>query len=246
MSNSRSKYENYATYSTYTGLSESEKNEVVHERFSNQQPPINASNFSVDQSRHEIRQAQGLPSQGMIPQGMIPQGMMPQGGMHQQGMQQGGMPQGMPQQGMPHGGMQQGGMQQGMPQGMTGASMPEAPHRLRIIDTSKMYELLSNPAHFFVKQQPLRLFIKISTSWCKPCLKISPEIKDLSNNPKYAGVLFLEVNGDELMQDDKLSSKLRVSAVPSFFGFVAGKQVGFEAGVMMKDIVALCDKIATI
>ena len=106
-----------------------------------------------------------------------------------------------------------------------------------------MYELLTNPAHFFVQQQPLRLFIKVSTSWCGPCQKIAPEIKALSNNPKYAGILFLEVNGDELVQDDKLASKLRVSAVPSFFGFVAGKQVGFETGVLMKDIVGLLDKI---
>ena len=122
----------------------------------------------------------------------------------------------------------------------------EFPHRVKQIDTTKMYELLSNPAHFFVQQQPLRMFIKVSTSWCKPCVKIAPEIKALSNNPKYAAILFLEVNGDDLMHDDKLSAKLRVSAVPSFFGFVAGKQVGFEAGTIMNDIIALCDKIVSV
>jgi thiol-disulfide isomerase/thioredoxin len=200
MSSSRTKYENYATYSTYAG---SEKNEpVVNERFSNQ-PPIPP----------QIRQAsQSQPSQQ---QGQ-PQGMQ-QGQLQPQGMQQ-----------------QQGQQQQ------------EFPHRVKYIDTAKMYELLSNPAHFFVQQQPLRLFIKVSTSWCKPCQMIAPEIKALSNDPKYAGILFVEVNGDELIQDDKLSSKLRVSAVPSFFGFVAGKQVGFEAGIIMKDIVALCDKIINV
>jgi thiol-disulfide isomerase/thioredoxin len=96
----------------------------------------------------------------------------------------------------------------------------------------------------------MRVFIKVFTDWCKPCKKIEPEIKAISMY--YPSVFFLEVNGDELMQSEKLSSKLKVSSVPSFFGFVATadssgnrymKQVGFMTGVDMNEIKTLCDKI---
>ena len=124
-------------------------------------------------------------------------------------------------------------------------------HRVHKVSTDKMYDLLSNPSTFFSQTgQPMRMFIKVFTDWCKPCKKIEPEIKSISMY--YPSVLFLEVNGDELMQSEKLSTKLKVSSVPSFFGFVATadssgnrymKQVGFMTGVDMNEIKALCDKI---
>jgi thiol-disulfide isomerase/thioredoxin len=141
------------------------------------------------------------------------------------------------QQGQPQGQPQS---QQGQPQGQ-----PQPHGRVRMIPTDKMYELLANPAHFAVQNQPLRLFIKVSTTWCKPCTIIAPRIQELSMDPAYANVLFLEVDGDELVKDERLSSKLLVSAVPSFFGFVGGKQIGRSAGTDMSEIRGLCDKIAS-
>ena len=128
----------------------------------------------------------------------------------------------------------------------------QSSHRVYKMSTDKLYDVLTNKPMFFSQQtgQPLRVFIKVFTDWCKPCKKIEPEIKAISIN--YPSVFFFEVNGDELMQNEKLASLLKVSSVPSFFGFVAMqdssgdryiKQVGFMTGVDMTEIKTLCDKI---
>jgi len=85
--------------------------------------------------------------------------------------------------------------------------------------------------------------IKISTEWCGPCKKIAPFLHELSVHPDHNDILFIEVDGDELMQHPKLASVLPVSAVPSFFGFVAGKKVAFMTGIDQNEIVDFCKKI---
>lgn len=227
---SRQKYEGYATYATYNGGDASSTNQNTPpqqsqpssmERFSNAPPPINPP------------PPQAYPSSQMIRS--VAQPMNGPSNLYDQRPSQGPPPQN-PQQGPPQNSQQP--IQQ---------IQEDIPHRIRTIPVDKLYELLSNKSHFFIQnQQPLRIFIKISTDWCKPCLKIKPEVKKISMNPKYASILFVELNGDELTQHEKLSSKLKVSAVPSFFGFVAGQQVGFMAGADVNDIVKLCDKIASV
>lgn len=233
---SRQKYEGYATYSTYNGgdatppPQQSQPSSL--ERFSNAPPPVNPPPPQAYPSQMIRSVAQPMNGPTNLYDQRPSQGLPPQQGPPQQYPQQGGPPQkqGPPQQ-----------SQQGPP------AENDIPHRIRTIPVDKLYELLSNKSHFFIQnQQPLRIFIKISTDWCKPCIKIKPEVKKISMNPKYASILFVELNGDELTQHEKLSSKLKVSAVPSFFGFVAGQQVGFMAGADVNDIVKLCDKIVSV
>jgi thiol-disulfide isomerase/thioredoxin len=252
---SRQKYEGYATYSNYNGGNPSQPaqaqsqpppsqqpqqpqqppqqplSQPVNERFSNVPPQLNQTDHQYPSSMiRTVNQGPSLnygeanPQQGQSQMGM--QAPPPYPPQVQPPPQQ--YPQQQPQMGM-----------QAPPQ------QQEMPHRVRLIDADKMCELLSNSAHFFTQnKQPLRLFIKVSTNWCKPCIKIKPEIHNLSMNPAYANILFLEVDGDELTKHAQLPTKLRVSAVPSFFGFIAGQQVGFVAGTNMDEINGLCNKIA--
>jgi thiol-disulfide isomerase/thioredoxin len=230
------KYDGYATYSTYNSSEKSStSNATVTERFSNPPPPQTFPTPPQNQPVYNGSQIRANP-QNMLEDRRIYQESPPNGN--------GGMSGGS---GGPNGGMSGPGPSHSV------QNQPEQPsqHRVHKVSTDKMYDLLTNPSTFFSQTgQPMRVFIKVFTDWCKPCKKIEPEIKSISMY--YPSVFFLEVNGDELMQSEKLSSKLKVSSVPSFFGFVATadssgnrymKQVGFMTGVDMTEIKTLCDKI---
>ena len=237
------KYDGYATYSTYNSSEKSTtSNASVTERFSNPPPPQTFPTPPQNQPVYNGSQIRANP-QNMLEDRRIYQESPPNGNMNGQGMSGPGPTGGMSGPG-PNG------------QGMTGPgptqmSPEQSQHRVHKVSTDKMYDLLTNPSTFFSQNgQPMRVFIKVFTDWCKPCKKIEPEIKAISMY--YPAVFFLEVNGDELMQSEKLSSKLKVSSVPSFFGFVATadssgnrymKQVGFMTGIDMNEIKTLCDKI---
>ena len=250
------KYDGYATYSTYNSSEKSTtSNATVTERFSNPPPPQTFPTPPQNQPVYNGSQIRSNP-QNMLEDRRIYQESPPNGNMNGPGPN-GGMNGPGPNGGMngpgPNGGMNGPGPNGGMtgPGPNQSQMSPEQPHRVHKVSTDKMYDLLTNPSNFFSQNgQPMRVFIKVFTDWCKPCKKIEPEIKAISMY--YPSVFFLEVNGDELMQSEKLSSKLKVSSVPSFFGFVATsdssgnrymKQVGFMTGVDMNEIKTLCDKI---
>jgi len=239
------KYDGYATYSTYNSSEKSTtSNASVTERFSNPPPPQTFPTPPQNQPVYNGSQIRANP-QNMLEDRRIYQESPPNGNMNAQGMSGPGPNGGMSGPG-PNGGMSGPGPNQNQ----MVLEQPSA-HRVHKVSTDKMYDLLTNPSNFFSQNgQPMRVFIKVFTDWCKPCKKIEPEIKAISMY--YPSVFFLEVNGDELMQSEKLSSKLKVSSVPSFFGFVATadssgnrymKQVGFMTGVDMNEIKTLCDKI---
>ena len=250
------KYDGYATYSTYNSSEKSTtSNATVTERFSNPPPPQTFPTPPQNQPVYNGSQIRANP-QNMFEDRRIYQESPPNGNMSGPGPN-GGMSGGP--NGGPNGGMNNMGPgptnvnMSGPGPSQNIQSQPEQPsqHRVHKVATDKMYDLLTNPSTFFSQTgQPMRVFIKVFTDWCKPCKKIEPEIKAISMY--YPSVFFLEVNGDELMQSEKLSSKLKVSSVPSFFGFVATadssgnrymKQVGFMTGVDMNEIKTLCDKI---
>ena len=126
---------------------------------------------------------------------------------------------------------------------------PFYPHtdqsRVNHIDPDKLYDLLMNPKYHFIEsqQQPLRILIKVYTDWCKPCKIIAPEIKNLSLDPRYSNILFVEIDGEKLTQHEKLASVLRCSSVPTFFTFKGGKQVGFMTGIKLDEIINLCNGV---
>lgn len=228
----------YATYATYNGNTNTTKSDIIMERYSNAPNP----NQAASQSQQFYQGNQHPPQVRPPPNGS--------NGINNVGMMNNGMNNGM------NGMSNNKSMPQPPPPSPNVAPLrqdeneiddSEELSRVKRISPAKLYELLTNSQHFFVqKQQPLRLFVKVYTDWCKPCRKIEPFIKHLSSQPDYYNILFLELNGDELIQDDKLASKLRVSAVPTFYGFVAGQSVGSVAGIVESEIQDLCNKISSL
>ena len=216
------KYDGYATYSTYNGGEKPSSNVPVTERFSNAPPPPQTFPTPPQEQHPAVYNGSQIRSN--------PQNINENRNLYQA----------QPTKETP-------------PNGLQGSNTSNTSHRVHKMSSDKMCDILTNKSMFFSPQtgQPLRIFVKVYTDWCKPCKKIEPEIKAISMN--YPSVFFLEVNGDELIQNEKLASLLKVSSVPSFFGFVAMsnssgerylKQVGFMTGVDMNEIKALCDKIS--
>lgn len=231
----------YATYATYNGNTNTAKSDIIMERYSNAPAPNQSSSPSQQFYQGNQHPPQVRPPPNGLSNGEV---MGMSGGM---AGGPGGMgmasPPSMPQPPPPSPNMTplRNGNERNERNELDELS------RVKRISPSKLYELLTNSQHFFVQQQqPLRLFIKVYTDWCKPCRKIEPFIKHLSSQPDYCNILFLELNGDELIQDDKLASKLRVSAVPTFYGFVAGQSVGSVAGIDENEIKELCEKITSL
>jgi len=118
-------------------------------------------------------------------------------------------------------------------------------HRVREIESDKLYELLTNPNYHFTPQgKPFKILLKVYTNWCKPCQIIAPHIEKLSMDQEFSDVLFVQLDGEKI--SEKLSQIVKVSAVPVFFGFAAGKSIDFIPGPDLGKIVELCRRLNNI
>lgn len=117
-------------------------------------------------------------------------------------------------------------------------------HRVREIESGKLHQLINDPNYHNNPRGPTRIFVKVYTDWCGPCKMIAPKIQQLSNDPKYSDILFVQINGEKICE--KLKKHINVSAVPVFFTFVAGKQhQDFIVGPDLKKIVQRLDEMAS-
>jgi thiol-disulfide isomerase/thioredoxin len=116
-------------------------------------------------------------------------------------------------------------------------------HRVREIKSEKLFELLSTPMYHFTPQEtPLKILVKVYTDWCKPCQQVAPAIEELSVSPEFSDILFVQLNGEKICEN--LKTMINVSAVPVFFGFVAGRKIGdFIAGPDVGKVVDLCRRM---
>lgn len=118
-------------------------------------------------------------------------------------------------------------------------------HRIREIESEKLFQLLSDPNYRYHKEGPTKIFVKVYTNWCGPCKTIAPKLEQLSANPKYSDILFLQVDGEKITQN--LKKYINVSAVPIFFPFVAGQQFGdYVVGPDLKKIVEKLDEMVKV
>jgi thioredoxin 1 len=118
-------------------------------------------------------------------------------------------------------------------------------HRVREIESEKLFQLLSDTNYRFNSKGPTKIFVKVYTNWCGPCKAISPKIEQLSMNPKYSDILFVQIDGEKITEN--LKKYINVSAVPIFFAFVAGKQFGeYIVGPDLKKINEKLDEMSNI
>lgn len=113
----------------------------------------------------------------------------------------------------------------------------EESHETRVIEmtSEQLLQLLSNPRHHYTTEgQPTKIFVKVFTDWCTPCQTIKPAIDQLSMMPDHQNVLFVAVRGDAI--EPSLAKYIKVGAVPVFFGFCAGRQVGMVPGADLPNI----------
>jgi thioredoxin 1 len=118
-------------------------------------------------------------------------------------------------------------------------------HNVHEIDSDKLFQLLSDQNYHFNKRGPTKVFVKVYTDWCGPCKTIAPKIEELSVNPMYQDIMFLQLNGERI--GDNLKKLINISAVPIFFPFVSGRQLGeYVVGPDMKKIVEKLDEMVKI
>ena len=116
-------------------------------------------------------------------------------------------------------------------------------HRVKNIESDKLFQLLNDPQYQFNQLGPTKVFVKVFTNWCGPCKTIAPKIEELSNNPRYSDILFVQVDGEKITEN--LKKHINVSAVPIFFAFVGGKQFGdYVVGPDLKQIVSKLDEMS--
>lgn len=121
---------------------------------------------------------------------------------------------------------------------------PPVQHRVREIESEKLFQLLRDPNYQLTKAgKPVKIFVKVYTDWCAPCKKIAPLIQELSVQQENAEILFVQINGEKICK--KLETVIKVGAVPVFFGFVKGVKMGdFVAGADRDKIIELCNNLA--
>lgn len=119
---------------------------------------------------------------------------------------------------------------------------PPGPTRVIEMTSDQLLELLSNPRHHYTREgQPTKIFVKVFTDWCTPCKTIKGSIDQLSMMPEHQDVLFVAVRGDAI--EPSLAKYIKVGAVPVFFGFCAGRQVGLVPGA---DLPAIQEMLAAL
>ncbi len=118
-------------------------------------------------------------------------------------------------------------------------------HNVRDIESAKLFQLLTNPSYKFNPRGPTKVLVKVHTHWCGPCKAIAPKIEELSNNPRYSDVLFVQLDGEKICEN--LKKLINVSAVPVFFGYVGGQQLGdYVVGPDLKGVVNKLEEMVNI
>ena len=75
------------------------------------------------------------------------------------------------------------------------------------------------------------VLVDFFATWCGPCVKIAPQLEDLSQ--KYKNIIFLKVDVHKL-QD--LTEEYNVAAMPTFILFVHGKPTITVVGADIKKV----------
>ena len=129
--------------------------------------------------------------------------------------------------------------------------------RFKNVQTSEqLYNILTKGVENFqsnfhannMEAPPMKVFLKLYTDWCGPCKKIGPILDEVSTLPEYKDIIFLKFDAELMIKgQDQISKQLvkilKIGAVPAFFTFIDGKQMGNVMGADIKEIQTLLDSM---
>lgn len=75
------------------------------------------------------------------------------------------------------------------------------------------------------------VFVDFFAIWCGPCKFTTPIIEELSNDPEFKNIKFVEVDVDA---NQELSSQYNIFSIPTFIIFKDGKPVNQLTGARDK------------
>lgn len=85
-----------------------------------------------------------------------------------------------------------------------------------------------------------KVIVKYYADWCGSCKLFAPKFKRLSNDERFAGISFLEVNAEENPEARKLAN---VDNLPFFAVFKNGNFVKGEATSKEENVVAMIESL---
>lgn len=85
-----------------------------------------------------------------------------------------------------------------------------------------------------------KVVVKYYADWCGNCKLFAPKFKRLSNDPRFEGVTFLDVNAEE---NPEARRKAGVTNLPYFAIFKSGELVEAVASSKEEAIVELIQKL---
>jgi len=85
-----------------------------------------------------------------------------------------------------------------------------------------------------------KVIAKFYASWCGTCRLIAPKYRRLSDDERFAGIAFLDINAEESPEARKAA---QVNNLPTFAIFHKGKFVESAATGKEEGIVALLEKL---
>jgi thioredoxin 1 len=85
-----------------------------------------------------------------------------------------------------------------------------------------------------------KVVVKYFADWCGSCKLFSPKYKRLSNDERFSGVTFLDVNAEENPEARKLAE---VNSLPFFAVFKGGKLVQGAATSLEPKLVEMIESL---
>lgn len=89
-------------------------------------------------------------------------------------------------------------------------------------------------------QKHPNVIVKYYADWCGSCKLFSPKYKRLSNDEKYAGITFLDVNAEENEEARRIAN---VDNLPYFAIFKNGELIEGFATSKEEAVVAMLEKL---
>jgi len=97
------------------------------------------------------------------------------------------------------------------------------------LNYGKINQIRNAEEFYYAVQNAEYVFVKCSATWCGPCKKLDPIVRQLAN--KYQDVLFIAIDVDQLKS---LSRSLGVRSYPTIFLYKNGSRVGIDTGYKVR------------